>query len=130
MLIQPTIKFFDYVLYSKHYLNCPKHILNYQLRSMIQLCVNNYDIAELRVKEAKKHYNLSIPNIREFIEYHWKTKESEFNILNTNPFIDNPPKYVIDRDNFINNWYATKTREVWRFGHLVETIAPHSPFKY
>ena len=129
MLIEPSQKYTDYIYYSSHYLNCPKHMLNYQLRSIIQLCYGHYDMAEKRIFEAKRYYKLLIPSVKKLIEYHWSTKESEFNKLNINSYIDNPPKHIIIRNQFITNWNATKTQEVWRCGHLVNIIYPPSPFK-
>lgn len=128
MILTPTEKYHKEHADSKHYLNCPKHMFNYQIRSMIRLCKGHLDIARQRVRDAIIYYGHSLKNIDELIQYHWNTSEKEFDKLNPNPYIDNPPIWVIKKTEEIDAWVKVNTepQTIWNPYPSI----PSYPFKY
>lgn len=103
-------------------------MFNYQLRSMIRLCIGHLDIARERVKDAFKHYGMPLKGIDDIIQYHWNTPEAEFNKLNPNPYLDKLPEWVQKKDREINAWVEANTEPatIWR----CYPIIPSYPFKH
>ena len=128
MIFNPTDKYINYIENSKHYLNCPKHMFNDQLHSMIRLCKGHLDIARERVRDAFKHYGMPLKDIDKVIEWHWNISQAELNKLNPNPYLDKLPQHIIDKDNEIHAWVKRNTEPatIWRAYEIV----PSYPFKY
>lgn len=128
MILSPSEKYINYIENSRHYLNCPKHMFNHQIHSIIRLCHGHLDIARQRVRDAFTYYNMPLKDIDKLIEWHWNISEEEFNKLNPNPYIDKLPQHIIERDNRINAWIKTNTEPATIWGNY--EIVPSYPFKH
>jgi hypothetical protein len=130
MLLEPTQSFSSKVLASKDYLNCPKFILNHRLDCFYRQFYDNPQKAiEVISKELVK-YNFTNPikSAREFVEWREGIKTAEFNRLNVNSYIEETPAFVDARHKHLSDWIERHTKEVWRYGMLLDKHVPSYPY--
>ncbi len=129
MLLEPTEKYTNFIQGSKHYLNCPKHMFNYDLDCMYrQGCSDGKEISF--VADYLKLYNYPKPfeAAKEFVEARSRIKLREFDMMNKNPYIENPPAWTIAKTERISAWTKAHT-EYYPFSDVPRN-QPSYPFKY
>ena len=125
MLLEPTGKYINYVCNSKHYQNCPKFMLNYQIRCIIRLTESSKVVNVVR--EIFQYYKLPLKLVDGCIKYHTTTSENDFYEINVNPYLDNTPPHVAQITERIDRWIAANTEPV-TFMNPFPNI-PSYPFK-
>jgi hypothetical protein len=132
-LVNPTGKFIDYILNSWHYLNDPKHMLNYHLD-----CMYRQGIVEGKQKAIEfvewycKNYNVPEPHKTavEFVEWRYSITLKQFDEINVNTFIDNFPPHVLSIDKKVNDWTEAHTEYYPAiYGGGVKSVGSY-PFKF
>jgi len=109
-LLEPSEKYIDFVENSHHYLNCPKHKLNEDIRTQIRHNWNDTDAAKAVVKAALKYYNIKCNNLDKLIFDHIHTSEADFMKLNVNTYIDKLPPHIYNLSKCIDDWYKAHNK--------------------
>jgi hypothetical protein len=109
MLLVPTNKFITHNHNSRYYLNDPKFIFNESVNALVR----GYDpqTAADNLRTFFNQYNYPLKNIAEIVGYHKNIKMAEFQAININTYMDNPPAGVLVRSQAIETWYVNNTPE-------------------
>jgi len=129
MLLNPTEKYINYIENSKHYLNCPKYMFNYDLDCMYRQGVGDGKAVE-NVEFYLKKYDYPSPNetAKEFVDFRNSISLKDFDNLNINPYIKETPLHIINFSNRINKWVEAR-KEYYPFTDILKSF-PDYPFKY
>ena len=104
-LLQPSEKYINFIENSHHYLNCPKHKLNEDIRTQIRFNWTDKEAAKSVVKAALKYYDIKCNDLDKLIFDHIHTSEADFMKLNVNAYIDKMPAYIYNLSKRIDDWY-------------------------
>ena len=136
-LLEPSEKYIYHIENSHHFLNCPKHRLNENIRRLIKHNWNDTVTAKAVVKAALSHYNISCNNLDKLIFDHIHTSEADFNKLNVNTYIDNLPPHIYNLSKRIDDWYKLNVLNpndylsgCPMYHKAVQTQSYTYPFKY
>lgn len=132
-LINPSEKYINYILNSWHYLNDPKHMLNYDLDCMYrQGIVEGKNKAIEFVEWYLNHYSIPSPHTTavNFVEWRNSITLKQFDEINVNSYIDKLPPHVLFIDKKVNDWTEAHTEYYPAiYGGGVKSVGSY-PFKF
>lgn len=130
-LVEPTAKYIDRIENSAHYLNCPKHMLNYELDCLYRQHISEKPEKMLaNICEFLKSYDFDKPMKLAISFYTWRKNISmgEFDKLNVNPYVNNIPKHIEKKHKLICDWIDAHTK-YYPYGGYIKEVKSY-PFKY
>ena len=125
MLLEPTEKYSKYIFNSKHYLNCPKHMFNFNVNSLVRGYDREIAISNLRWFFGK--YGYPLKDVESIVDYHMNIKVWNFDKINVNSYIDNPPKWTESKSKSIEEWVRNNTEPATYWNRYPNT--PSYPFQ-
>ena len=130
MLVETNRNYVERVEGSKHFLNCPKHILNHTLDCFYRQFHDNKAKAIEVIHSYLKDYNIESPKQKaiQFVEWRSSITIQEFNNINVNSYVDNSPKHINDMLNHQCNWIETNTTYFPFTG--IKNKQPSYPYKF
>jgi hypothetical protein len=133
MLIKPSAKYINRIENSWHYLNCPKHMLNYDLDCLYRQAKGLENGKEVDyISDYLKHYDISEPRKKaeEFVKFRSSISLQEFNKINVNSYIEKTPAHIDAKHKSICEWtdrYTTYYPAI--YGGGIKSV-PSYPFRY
>lgn len=125
MLLNPTDKYVNYISNSAHYLNCPKHMFNFEINCLVRGYDREKAISNLRW--FFKMYGFSLKEVDTIVDYHHNIRLSDFEKINENPYILNPPTWLETKTRAIDEWVKKNTEPVTYWNRFPSI--PSYPFR-
>lgn len=129
MIIEPTYKYYNYIKYSHHYLNDPKHMLNMSINDLCRGYSHSESIENLKCFFNNTGHKFSISKIIKIILFHNSIDHNMIHVLcPNNGFPDK--EFILNRNNEIDSYIKSQTEKYTRWMYGIPIYRPQISFPF